>query len=118
MSGAVYRLSARVVGVEAAEAVLALLDAAAQAVAAFETPGREWRLDAYGEGRRLTPALAAQLACREPTGVSAAAHRPLFCPRVALSGGGAARSDRHRSRCRNRVWHGRASLDPRLSGRP
>jgi ribosomal protein L11 methyltransferase len=62
MSGAVYRLSARVVGVEAAEAVLALLDAAAQAVAAFETPGREWRLDSYGEGRRLTPALAAQLA--------------------------------------------------------
>ena len=54
-------LSARVRGGEAAAAVLALLDAAAGAVSAFEA-GAEWQLDAYPRAPLLNPDFAAQLA--------------------------------------------------------
>jgi ribosomal protein L11 methyltransferase len=54
-------LLARVCGADAAEAVLALLDAPAGAVSAFETAPGEWRLDAYSQAPRLTPDLSARL---------------------------------------------------------
>jgi ribosomal protein L11 methyltransferase len=62
VSAAVFHVVARVRGVDAAEAVLAALDEAAETVAAFETSPGEWRLEAYPQSSVLTPALSAQLA--------------------------------------------------------
>jgi ribosomal protein L11 methyltransferase len=63
MSGAgVRQIFARVRGADAAEAVLALLDAAAAAVSAFEIAPEEWRLEAYSQSPLLTPDLSARLA--------------------------------------------------------
>jgi ribosomal protein L11 methyltransferase len=47
---------------EAATAVFALLDEAADAVSAFEVAPGEWRIEAYPASSVLTPALSAQLA--------------------------------------------------------
>jgi ribosomal protein L11 methyltransferase len=62
MSASVQHIVARVRGSDAAEAVLALLDGATGAVAAFETGPGEWRLEAYPRMRLLNAALAARLA--------------------------------------------------------
>ena len=63
MTGAgVHRVLLRVRGAEAAEAALALLDAAADAVSAFAAGGDEWRLEAYSPTRLVTPELSARLA--------------------------------------------------------
>jgi ribosomal protein L11 methyltransferase len=58
----VYQIRAQVRGTAAAEAVLAVLDEVAAAVAAFETAAGEWRVDAYSPGAPLNPELAARLA--------------------------------------------------------
>jgi ribosomal protein L11 methyltransferase len=58
----VWHVVARVRGPEAASAVFALLDEAADAVSAFETAPQEWRVEAYPESSVLIPALAARLA--------------------------------------------------------
>jgi ribosomal protein L11 methyltransferase len=58
----VWHLVARVRGAEAADAVFAVLDEAADAVSAFEIAPQEWRLEAYPPSAVLTPALAARLA--------------------------------------------------------
>ena len=62
VSTAIFHIVARVRGVDAAEAVLAVLDEAVETVAAFETSPGEWRLEAYPQSSALTPALSAQLA--------------------------------------------------------
>jgi ribosomal protein L11 methyltransferase len=62
MAGGVRVIRARVRGVEAAEAVLALLDTACGAVSAFETGPDNWRLEAYSQSLLLTPTLASRLA--------------------------------------------------------
>ncbi len=62
VSTAVFHIMARVRGVDAAEAVLALLDEIAGTVAAFEASPGEWRLEAYPQSSVLTPALSAKLA--------------------------------------------------------
>ena len=69
MSILVHHILAEVRGAEAAEAVLAVLDDAADAVAAFETAPEEWRLDAYSQ----TPALTAELAARAALAAAAKA---------------------------------------------
>jgi len=58
----VWHLVARVRGAEAADAVFALLDEAADAVSAFEIALQEWRLEAHPPWAVLTPALSARLA--------------------------------------------------------
>lgn len=64
----VHHILAQLRGAEAAEAVLAVLDDAADAVAAFESVPGEWRLDAYSQ----TPALSAELAARAALAAAAA----------------------------------------------
>ncbi len=61
-SGALWRLLAGVRGGDAADAVLAVLDAAAEAVSAFEDAPGEWRVEAYPKSSVLSPDLTAQLA--------------------------------------------------------
>ena len=68
MSVPVYHIHAKLRGAEAADAVLAVLDDAAEAVAAFESAAGEWRLDAYSQ----TPALTAELAARTALAAAAA----------------------------------------------
>ena len=58
----VWHLVARARGAEAAAAIFALLDEAADAVSAFETAPQEWRVEAYPLSQVLTPALSARLA--------------------------------------------------------
>ena len=62
MGGKVRHLVARVRGVDAAEAVLGVLAAAADAVSAFETAGDEWRVEAFSRSAVLSPDLSARLA--------------------------------------------------------
>ncbi len=62
MSTALRRIATRVRGVEAAEAVLALLDEASRAVSAFEMPAGEWRLEAYPDTAISLSELTARLA--------------------------------------------------------
>ena len=61
VSASARHVVARVCGAEAAEAVLALLDQAIQAISAFETAPNEWRIDAYPQAPALTPELSARL---------------------------------------------------------
>ncbi len=58
----VWHVVATVRGGEAVTAVLALLEAAVDAVSAFETVPEEWRVEAYPPSPMLTSALSAQLA--------------------------------------------------------
>jgi ribosomal protein L11 methyltransferase len=62
MGVGVRHVLVRVRGAEAAEAVLALLDDAADAVSAFKAGGDEWRLEAYSQARLLSPDLSARMA--------------------------------------------------------
>jgi ribosomal protein L11 methyltransferase len=55
-------IHAQVRGADAAEAMLALLDAACGAVSAFETGADDWRIDAYAQSPVLTSELSARLA--------------------------------------------------------
>jgi ribosomal protein L11 methyltransferase len=57
-----HHIRAEVQGAGAAEAVLAILDAAAEAVAAFETGADRWCLDAYPQAPVLTPEFSVRLA--------------------------------------------------------
>jgi ribosomal protein L11 methyltransferase len=57
-----HHIQALVRGADAAEAILAILDAATGAVAAFETGPASWRLDAYPNTPMLTAQLRARLA--------------------------------------------------------
>lgn len=68
MSVPVHHILAQVRGAEAAEAVLAVLDGAADAVAAFESVPGEWRLDAYSQAPALTPELTARAALAAAAG--------------------------------------------------
>jgi ribosomal protein L11 methyltransferase len=67
MSSSVRHIVARVRGGDAAEVVLALLDAATGAVAAFETGPGEWRLEAYPQAPLLGADLTARLALAAAT---------------------------------------------------
>jgi ribosomal protein L11 methyltransferase len=57
-----HHIRAEVQGADAAEAVLAILDAAAEAVAAFENGADQWCLDAYPRTPVLTPEFSVRLA--------------------------------------------------------
>jgi ribosomal protein L11 methyltransferase len=57
-----WRLLAQIRGADAANAVFVLLDAAADAVSAFETAPEEWRVEAYRQSPLLDAELGAQLA--------------------------------------------------------
>jgi ribosomal protein L11 methyltransferase len=57
-----YHIRVLIRGLAAVEAVLALLDEVAGAVAAFESGADEWRLDAWPRAPMLTPELSARLA--------------------------------------------------------
>jgi ribosomal protein L11 methyltransferase len=59
---AVWQITARVRGGDAASAVFSLLDDLAGAVSGFEIGAEEWRLEAYPQSPALTPSLEAQLA--------------------------------------------------------
>lgn len=59
---AVWQLTARVRGADAASAVFSFLDDVAGAVSAFEIGAGEWRLEAYPQSSTLTPPLEAKLA--------------------------------------------------------
>jgi ribosomal protein L11 methyltransferase len=56
-----HHIRVEVQGADAAEAVLAILDAAAEAVAAFETGADRWCLDAYPRAPVLTPEFSVRL---------------------------------------------------------
>ncbi len=58
----VWHVVARVRGADAAAAVFALVDEAADAVSAFETAPDDWLVEAYPASSVLTPALSARLA--------------------------------------------------------
>jgi ribosomal protein L11 methyltransferase len=58
----VWHVVAMVRGMDAATAVLEMLDDASRAVTAFEITQESWRVEAYQASRLLTPALTAQLA--------------------------------------------------------
>jgi ribosomal protein L11 methyltransferase len=60
-SNSVWQVRARVRGAAAAAAVLDLFDAAAGAVAVFESGAEEWTVEAYPAAPLLTPDLAARL---------------------------------------------------------
>ena len=58
----IWRICARVQGMDAANAIFARLDRSADAVSAFETSPDEWRVEAYRQSSLLSAELAAQLA--------------------------------------------------------
>ena len=58
----IWRVCARVQGMDAANAIFARLDTSADAVSAFETSPDEWRVEAYRQSSLLSAELAAQLA--------------------------------------------------------
>ncbi|HZU90666.1 MAG TPA: 50S ribosomal protein L11 methyltransferase, partial [Stellaceae bacterium] len=60
-SNSVWQVRARVRGAAAAAAVLDLFDAAADAVAVFESGAEEWTVEAYPSAPLLAPDLAARL---------------------------------------------------------
>ncbi|MBV8119215.1 MAG: 50S ribosomal protein L11 methyltransferase, partial [Alphaproteobacteria bacterium] len=61
MTSSIHHVVVLVRGGDAAEAVLAVLDAATGAVAAFETRPSEWRIEAYPRAPLLNPDLAVRL---------------------------------------------------------
>jgi ribosomal protein L11 methyltransferase len=85
MSADVRHVLARVRGADAAEAVLAVLDDATDAVSAFETALGEWRLEAYPKSSLLSPELSARLA-------------------LAAAGAGGELLEAHEQKLPNRDW--------------
>jgi ribosomal protein L11 methyltransferase len=61
VAGTAWQLVAEVRGAAAANAVFALLDAPAAALAAFETAPHQWRIEAFASVPRTTPELTARL---------------------------------------------------------